>query len=59
MVRVIIEGDPLEWGKRFTELVCREWYRGREEREEEPPSPPPGCMEGSAWPAGAGERKGA
>ena len=59
MVRVIIEGDPLEWGKRFTELVCREWYRGREEREE-PPSPPPGCMEGSAWPASdAGERKGA
>lgn len=36
MVKVVVEGDPREWGKRFTELVCREWYgKGKDM---EPPS---------------------
>ena len=36
MMTVVIEGDPAEWGKRFTELVCREWYG----TDREPPSFP-------------------
>lgn len=25
-VKVVVEGDPQEWGRRFTELVCEAWY---------------------------------
>ena len=30
MVKVVIEGDPVAWGKRFTELVCQEWCQEKE-----------------------------
>ena len=34
-VKVVVEGDPREWGRRFTELVCEAWYS----RKGNPPLP--------------------
>ena len=30
---VIVGGTPEEWGRRFTELVCRVWYERKEKKE--------------------------